>query len=257
MMFEIDKKQFGMFVAELRKEKGFTQKELAARLMISDKAVSKWETGQSCPDISLLVPLAEVLNVTVTELLECRRLQSAETINATQAEALVQKTISMSENELAANAKSRKYWGAAYTCCITVSCIEICLFFLFDYSMEFFFTHLLTVELLAALFGLLFCLFVKEKLPPYYDDNHIDYYTQGPLRLHMPGVSFNNSNWPYIIRAVRLWALILLVCFPLLGMLAASFLSGLLGSMVFLYITLGITLGGLFIPIYIVAKKYA
>ena len=44
--------------------------------------------------------------------------------------------------------------------------------------------------------------------------------------------SFNNSNWPYIIRAVRLWALILLVCFPLLGMLAASFLSGLLGSMV-------------------------
>ncbi len=73
----------------------------------------------------------------------------------------------------------------------------------------------------------------------------------------MPGLTFNNSNWPYIIRTVRLWALILLVCYPLLGMAAASFLSGLFGNMVFLYITLGITLGGLFIPIYIVARKYA
>ena len=44
-MFEIDKKKFGLFVAELRKGNGFTQKELAGRLFISDKAVSKWETG--------------------------------------------------------------------------------------------------------------------------------------------------------------------------------------------------------------------
>ena len=47
MMFEIDRAKFGSFVAELRKEKGYTQKELASRLFISDKAVSKWETGVS------------------------------------------------------------------------------------------------------------------------------------------------------------------------------------------------------------------
>ncbi len=46
-MFEIDKKQFGAFVAQLRKEKGLTQKELAQALYLSDKAVSKWETGIS------------------------------------------------------------------------------------------------------------------------------------------------------------------------------------------------------------------
>lgn len=46
-MFEIDKKKFGFFVAELRKEKNFTQKELAEKLFLSDKAVSKWETGVS------------------------------------------------------------------------------------------------------------------------------------------------------------------------------------------------------------------
>ena len=46
-MFTIDKKAFGCFVAELRREKGYTQKELADRLFLSDKAVSKWETGVS------------------------------------------------------------------------------------------------------------------------------------------------------------------------------------------------------------------
>ena len=46
-MYTIDKNQFGSFVARLRKEKGYTQKELAAQLFVSDKAVSKWETGVS------------------------------------------------------------------------------------------------------------------------------------------------------------------------------------------------------------------
>lgn len=68
-MFEIDKKTFGIFLAEQRKAKGFTQRELAEKLFISDKAVSKWERGLSMPDIFLLVPLAEILDVSVTELL--------------------------------------------------------------------------------------------------------------------------------------------------------------------------------------------
>ena len=46
-MYELNKSKFGAFVAQLRKEKGYTQKELAERLLISDKAVSKWETGVS------------------------------------------------------------------------------------------------------------------------------------------------------------------------------------------------------------------
>ena len=46
-MYVLDKNKFGAFVAQLRKQKGYTQKELAALLLISDKAVSKWETGVS------------------------------------------------------------------------------------------------------------------------------------------------------------------------------------------------------------------
>ena len=46
-MYELDRKKFGAFVSELRKEKGYTQKDLAQKLLISDKAISKWETGVS------------------------------------------------------------------------------------------------------------------------------------------------------------------------------------------------------------------
>lgn len=76
-MSEIDKAAFGRFVALRRRAAGLTQKQLARRVMVSDKAVSKWETGASLPDIQLLAPLAEVLGVTVAELLACQPLAGA------------------------------------------------------------------------------------------------------------------------------------------------------------------------------------
>lgn len=59
----------GGAIRALREKKGFTQKQLAERLMVSDKAVSKWETGRGLPDVTLLEPLAAVLGVSVAELL--------------------------------------------------------------------------------------------------------------------------------------------------------------------------------------------
>jgi transcriptional regulator with XRE-family HTH domain len=57
----MNKEQLGAFIAERRKEEHMTQKDLAARLHITDKAVSKWERGLSYPDVTLLEPLAEAL----------------------------------------------------------------------------------------------------------------------------------------------------------------------------------------------------
>ena len=62
--------KFGMNIARLRKEKGLTQKELAVKLNVTDKAVSRWERGVGFPDISSLCPLAEALGVTVAKLLD-------------------------------------------------------------------------------------------------------------------------------------------------------------------------------------------
>ena len=72
-------------MAQLRKEKGLMQKDLAEKLYVSDKAVSKWERGLSIPDVALLVPLAELLGVSVTELLECRRLPQDTPMDSRQA----------------------------------------------------------------------------------------------------------------------------------------------------------------------------
>lgn len=62
-------------IQQLRREKGLTQKELACQLNVTDKAVSKWERGLSSPDISLLIPLSELLGISTTELLQGRRLE--------------------------------------------------------------------------------------------------------------------------------------------------------------------------------------
>lgn len=65
----MDQKKIGSFIAARRKEKGMTQSQLAERLGITDKAVSKWETGKSMPDLSLFHPLCGSLQITLNELL--------------------------------------------------------------------------------------------------------------------------------------------------------------------------------------------
>ena len=59
----------GQFISERRKAIGLTQKELAERLGVTNKAVSKWETGGGMPDVSMLRKLSEILEVSVDELL--------------------------------------------------------------------------------------------------------------------------------------------------------------------------------------------
>lgn len=67
-MYQIDNEKFGQFLSDLRKEKSMTQKELADRLFVSDKTVSKWERENSMPNVTLLIPIADVLGITVTAL---------------------------------------------------------------------------------------------------------------------------------------------------------------------------------------------
>lgn len=69
--------QVGAFIAERRKAKGWSQKDLAGVLQVTDKAVSRWERGAGYPDVTLLKPLALALDVSVAELLEGERLEDA------------------------------------------------------------------------------------------------------------------------------------------------------------------------------------
>ena len=69
----MNKERLGNFIGGERRSLGLTQKDLAARLHVTDKAVSKWERGMSYPDVTLLEPLAAALDLTVEELMACRR----------------------------------------------------------------------------------------------------------------------------------------------------------------------------------------
>ncbi len=65
----MDQIKIGRFIAECRKSKSITQAQLAQRLNITDRAVSKWETGKSMPDSSVMLELCEILKITVNDLL--------------------------------------------------------------------------------------------------------------------------------------------------------------------------------------------
>ena len=81
-------KECGNFISELRKEKKLTQKELAEKINVSDKAVSRWETGKGYPDVTSLVSLSDYFGVSVNELLAGKRL-TAEDIKETADENLI------------------------------------------------------------------------------------------------------------------------------------------------------------------------
>lgn len=201
-MFTINKKKFGAFVASLRKEKGITQKELSEQLCISDKAISKWETGVSLPDTVLLIPLANLLDVSVTELLICG--------------------ISTFLN---------------YT--MEKPCMD----------------SLITFVLMCAVCGAYFCCLVRTKLSRLYDENSVNVFYDGPIRMHVPGITFNNHNWPHIVQVLRLSFCLNMILIPLLNLMASSIAVVAwknIGKYVFLVIILCSTL----LPIYVVGKKY-
>lgn len=69
----MEKRTMGEFIAALRKAKGLTQRQLAERLNVSDKAVSRWERNETMPDLVLIPVLAEIFVITSDELLRGQR----------------------------------------------------------------------------------------------------------------------------------------------------------------------------------------
>ena len=74
----MDQERIGKFITECRKEKKLTQNELANKLGITDKAISKWENGRCMPDKSLLEPLCNELDITINDLIQGKKLTTDE-----------------------------------------------------------------------------------------------------------------------------------------------------------------------------------
>lgn len=93
----MDAEKFGFFVQQRRKELGLTQSELAEKLYVTPKAVSRWERGIGFPDIKLLQPLADALEITIVELMHSEKIEKD--LTREEASALVTETVDQMEQQ--------------------------------------------------------------------------------------------------------------------------------------------------------------
>ncbi len=90
--------KIGKFIAECRREKDMTQAELAKKLGVTDKAISKWENGRCLMDISLLKPLSKVLEVSVMEIINGEKIKEEDKVN--KYDETLEKTLKYSKNKI-------------------------------------------------------------------------------------------------------------------------------------------------------------
>ena len=256
-MYEINKEAFAAFVAQQRKEKGWTQKDLADRLFVSDKAVSKWERGLSLPDISLLIPLADCLGVGVAELLEGKRTENP--AEAENVEILVKKALSLAEEdpEQAKRQRNERTLLFAGTALVSVLMYALGSWLLGRGGYGGGWSSLLVYEVLGLIFGAYFWCFMKEKLPAYYDENRIEFYADGFLKINFPGVSFNNTNWPHMVKTFRVWSIVTILVVPLLNIILTLLPMGGEAQLACQMGTLAVFLVSLFLPVYLAAGREA
>ena len=74
----MNQEKIGKFIAKLRKEKKLTQEQLAEKLGVTSKSISRWENGNTMPDVSLFEPLCKELNITINELLSGEKIKKEE-----------------------------------------------------------------------------------------------------------------------------------------------------------------------------------
>ena len=235
-MKQIDKKLFGSFIAQKRKEKNMTQQDLADKVYVSAQAVSKWERGKSLPDITLLMPLANILDVSLVSLLEGK-----EEVDP-KAEDLLEKMVGINEDVKVNKGKINKKRLGILLIILVAVCLEyLILYKKFNLEIE----NFLTPGILGVIFSTYLWLAVDERLPSYYDENRISFVAQGIFRMNMVGVYFNNKNWKKILTYLRIWIILLMVIYPMAGFLNDKYAM----------IAMSVVIITTFAPIYVISMK--
>ena len=116
----MDPTKTGALIQALRKERNMTQKDLAEHLHITDRAVSKWERGLCAPDISLLEPLADILGISILELIQGER--NSRTEEPGQVEEHTRQVLDYSKSQLTHKLRSarKRYLGLLAACLLAV-----------------------------------------------------------------------------------------------------------------------------------------
>ena len=235
----LDAATLGAFVARVRAERGLTQRQLAERLYVSDKTVSKWERGLSLPSVPLLVPLAQALDLSISELMSCEVAPHEESVDRAEADRLIAASLGLSGAALTGRQRALRVaaflatvavWGALTARVVFTRQIDLLVSAISDPAVV---GGLLMLVALAW-----FSFFCHETLPGYYDENRISFVAQGPFRMNLGCLMrVHNGNWPAICRAGRWGACAAAVLLPAielgLGDVLPNATVGLLGCAVF------------------------
>ena len=197
-----------------------------------------------------MMPLAECLGVTVTELLLCRK-DGGESLTRSDAEKAVQTAIgyTAAAGRVWKGGKGAAVWYAAGLLCAAAATMVAAHLNLLD---EIYLSYMG----LIAFFGAYFCLFARRRLPDIYDKAPIAFMSDGPVRMNLPGVHFNNRNWPYLLRTAQVWTVASLILFPWLYLALWLFAAPILPEVNINLILLVVVLGSLFVPMTITGKKH-
>jgi len=179
----MDQIKIGKFIASCRKEQGMTQAVLAEKLGISDRAISKWETGKSMPDSGIMLDLCELLKINVNELLSGERIM-AEAYDKRAEENLLAMRREVEE-------KNRQMLRTEYWIAFPAVIYGLVMVFVASFiEMPVWLRIVLIVFALVMIFTVAFIAVGIEQKAGYYEcqkchDRHIPTYWQTNLAMHM------------------------------------------------------------------------
>ena len=216
--------------------------------------------------MGLLIPLSEILELSVTELLEGKRTVIPADRTPEQVEDIVKTAIAYSTETPEKRRASRRE-VLAYCLSVVAAALELAALWFLDmpvlaasglgrgFLSDSFFGSFAFLVLMSLFVGAYGTFWAKERLPAYHDEHKIRGYVDGAFRMNVPGLYFNNRNWPHICRAIRIWAMLMSTLTVPLAVVFYAVSPDFYGR-VGAYLILAAYLGGLFAAIYIAGKRY-
>lgn len=166
----------------------------------------------------------------------------------------------LSEQEREALRKKKRRRGLWYLAEVLAAAGEVLLLYLFGGRLGIqkpdILFDMLIIEPLVLFMGIWPFFTMPEKLPPLYDKTRISGYSDGFFRINVYGVSFNNRNWPHIVKALRTFFFLTPVCWPIAYVLLRLVVPDFIWRNGRLLAYIAMVLGGLFIPVVALGKKY-
>ena len=162
------------------------------------------------------MPLAEQLNVTVSELLQGRRMEKEQRFTCEETEELIRKALTFSaEPPERRQARTQKFLPM-YAVSIMLGLVETAVIWVVGLADTEGAQALLMINVVFGIvYGAYTLFWMPEVLPRYYDENRICNFAQGAFHIHIPGVYYNNRNWCHVLKWMRVWCLVSMVLTPL------------------------------------------